>query len=886
MQIPNIFWYNLSKEAAIENLKSDPTGLTSIDVENRAKESGKNELPSDKKLTGLRIFLRQFKNVLMYILLAAALISLALSEFVDFGIIVAAILINTIVGFIQENKAENALSKLRQTVVLDSKVIRDGQVQVINSVDLVPGDIILLEAGDQVPADARLLEVNNFQTSEALLTGESSAVVKVIEALSEDKSKKTLVAEQKNMVFKGSLVVEGKGKALVTGIGLETEVGKIANLLKTTKDEETPLQKQLSEFSKKLGLAVLLLAAVIVVIGVIQGKDFWEIFLVSVAVSVSAIPEGLLVAITVILIVGMQRILQKKALVRKLVAAETLGSTSIICVDKTGTLTEGSMHVERVFTLDEEVDLTKQKEYRELVLSDTLKELITYTALCNNAIVENPTDPTDDWKLIGSPTEKAILGAALRFNVSIENLKEKFPRLDEVPFDSFNKMMTTTHQYEGGELEIRKGAPEKILQICKKYRKGNKNHEMSEETKVLIEKTFVKYSVLGYRLIASCYKQGQEYVFLGLFIIRDPIRPSVKETIKLAKRAGLQTIMITGDHSLTARSIAKEIGLKVGRDSVITGEELNELSEDELIQKIKNIKVYARVTPTHKLRIVSAWQKLGHVVAMTGDGVNDAPALKAADIGVAVGNASDVTKETADLILLDSNFSVMIEAIRQGRIIFVNIKKVIVYLLADSFSEVILVLGSLMMGLPLPITAAQILWINLITDGFPAAALTVEKSHDDVMKEKPRPKKAKILDPEMRTLIFIIGIVTDFVLLALFWKLYHSNLFEIEYIRTIMFAALGLDSLLYVFSCKSLHHSVLKAKIWENKYLLLAVGFGLLLQLVALYVPFFRDLFNFRMLGVAEWTLIIILAVFQLFLIELTKYFFSKKQKKSKIWNF
>lgn len=885
MEIQNVFWYNLNVKKVIEKLESDFTGLSDSEATKRLSVFGKNELPSDKKLSTLKIFLRQFNNVLMYVLLVAALISFFLGEYIDFGIISAAILINTIVGFIQENKAEKALEKLRKTVILRARVFRDGQIRQIDSTELVPGDVIVLEAGDQVPADARLFEVNNLQTSEALLTGESTAVIKKEDLISEE-GKKVLVAEQSNMVFKGSLVVEGKGRAIVTAVGLKTEIGKIADLLKNTKDEKTPLQHRLEVFSRMLGLVVLGLACLIIILGVFQGKDFWEIFLVGVAVSVSAIPEGLLVAITVILIIGMQRILEKQALVRRLVAAETLGSTSIVCVDKTGTLTEGVMHVEKIYTQDGEFNISRHNSYKEFELSPALEKIIKYTLLCNNAVIENLNDPISDWKLVGSPTEKAILEVGLKFNIDITELKKEYRKIKETPFDSFSKMMTTVHEFNGYEFELRKGAPEKILNICQKYHTRDGNKQLTKRALEEIERKLVRYSVQGYRLIASCYKEGEDFVFLGLFVIRDPIRPSVKETISLAKRAGLQTIMITGDHSLTARSIAKEIGLKVGKDSVITGEELDELSEADFLERIKDIKVYARVTPTHKLKIVSAWQKMGQVVAMTGDGVNDAPALKAADIGVAVGTASDVTKETADLILLDNDFSVMVEAIRQGRIIFLNIKKVIVYLLADSFSEVILVLGSLIFGLPLPVTAAQILWINLITDGFPAAALTVEKSHDDVMRDKPRPKKAKILDKEMKTLIFIIGIVVDLILLALFWHLYSTNLFELSYIRTIMFAALGLDSLLYVFSCKSLHHSIFKSKIFDNVYLLVAVGFGFLLQLVALYVPFFQDLFSFSVLTTIEWTLIFVLAVVKLLLIELTKYFFSNKDKKSRLWSY
>jgi P-type Ca2+ transporter type 2C len=890
MQIQDILWYNLSTKEALTQLQTEETGLNKAKVQARRSLYGLNELPTDKRLSWLRILFRQFNNVLIGVLLVAAFFSLLLQEWLDLSIILAAVLINTIVGFIQENKAEKSLEKLRHVVVLETKVIRDGLVQKINARNLVVGDIITLEAGDQVPADARIINQTGLQTSEAVLTGESTAVAKNDSRLNSDVSKKVLVSDQKNMLFKGTMIAEGVVKAVVVATGIKTELGKIAHMLKTTKSEQTPLQKRLAVFSRKLGLLVLIAALVIMAIGLIQGKDFWEIFLVSIAVAVSAIPEGLLVAITVILIIGMQRILKKKALVRKLVAAETLGSTSVVCVDKTGTLTEGKMFAAKLATVNAQVDLTKTKKLKEK-LSPDLEKLLQYTNLVNNAVIENPADSEEDWRLVGSSTEKAVLLAGLRFGLDTNKLKQDFPRLDEVPFDSFSKMMITTHRIDNQDVEIRKGAPERILQICNQYETEKGPESLTDEVNEQIEKSFAKFSSAGYRLLAACYQSGRvkdgKNIFLGFFVIKDPLRPSVKQTIKLAKQAGLRTIMITGDHRRTARAIAGEIGLSVKDKNIITGEELDKLSDEEFVKQLKDIKVYARVTPAHKLKIVAAWQRHGEVVAMTGDGVNDAPALKAADIGIAVGSATDVTKETADMVLIDCDFSVIIEAIRQGRIIFHNIKKVIVYLLADAFSEVVLVLGSLLMGLPLPVTAAQILWINLVTDGFPAAALTVEKSHDNVMQEKPRPKKAPILDKEMKALIFIIGVVIDLILLSLFFYLNKLDLFEIGYIRTIIFTALGLDSLIYVFSCKSLQHSIFKSKIFNNRFLLVAVLVGFLIQLSALYVPQLANIFNFSFLGPHEWLLVFSLAFMKLVLIEFTKYTYTSfKDKKSRIWNY
>lgn len=894
MQNGKTLWYNYSAEDCLSKLQSNKTGITEEEARKRQQEYGLNELPTGKRFSGLKIFLNQFNNSMIFILLIAAGLSLFLGEMLDLMVILGAIFINVIVGYIQEAKAEKALAKLKKIVVQKSKIIRDGQVRIIESIELVPGDIIVLEAGDQIAADARLIEAKNIHTKEAILTGESSPVMKELSALTEEKEKKVLVGEQNNMVFKGTLVTEGKGLAVVTATGIETEMGKIASMIKETEQGLTPLQVRLADFSKKLGIAVLFIAFVIVILGVLKGVAFQSIIMVAVAVAVAAIPEGLIISITVTLVVGIQRILKQKALVRKLVAAETLGSTNIVCVDKTGTLTEGVMRVSKIFILPKEWDV----QNHNLDGDQDLDQLIKYTMLCNNAVVENMDEPKEKWKFIGSPTEKAIVELLRHYKFDLDELHTKYPRLDEVPFDSYNKRMVTFHkQDEENQLVIQKGAPEKIISYCHYRLKDGEVVQLTESDKKEIYRQMEDLSRSGHRLLASCYKTeklsnddvdiDENFVFLGFMAINDPIRKSVKKTLRLAKAAGLRTIMITGDYALTAKAIAQELGMKVKDKNVLTGAEMDEMTDEDFEARIDEIDVYARVTPAHKLKIVKTWQKLDQIVAMTGDGVNDAPALKAADIGVSVGSGTDVTKATADMVLLDNNFSVIIEAIKQGRLIFINIKKIIVYLLTDAFSSVVLVFGSLLMGLPIPITAAQILWINMLTDGFPAAALTIEKSYDDVMKDKPRSKKAPVLDNEMKVLIFIIGVFVDFILLSLFYYLYTSGLFSIEYIRTLIFTSLGIDTLLYVFSCKSLRHSIFTINPFDNKYLNVAVVFGAMMIITALYVPFFRDLFHFEFLGQQEWIIVIALGLIKITLIEFTKYIFtSYKDKDKRIWNY
>ena len=894
-------WHTLPITKILTKLKTDKLGLKTEKVRQRLKKIGYNKLPEEKKLPGIIILLNQFKSPLVYVLLGAALISFFLQDFVDMAIILVAVFINTILGFYQENKANKAVTYLRKLIDLKAKVLRDGNEIEISAKNLVPGDIIFLSAGNKIPADARLLTIDNFQAVEAALTGESIPSEKNLKIL----DRGVPLADRENMVYSGTIVSRGKAMAVVCETGIHTELGQITKLVQETKEEETPLQYQLRSFSKTLTYIVIAACFLIVVIGKLQGRvifGFGEaaregMLNTAAAIAVAAIPEGLLVSVTAILAIGMQAILRRKALVRRLIAAETLGSVSIICTDKTGTLTEGKMQVARIITMGEEVTMQQSLQYQD---SGRLKDqdlILKISLLCNNVVIENPDEKLEEWKILGDPTETALLLGATQAGIPYQQIKKQQPRIAEIPFDSELKHMATLNRLDKKRNVIYvKGAPEKILNMSSQIRINGKKEKL---TKGKIDSLKTKYEKLtgqGLRLLAFSYKQIeaekktnlkdglQDLIFIGFIALKDPLRPEAKETFKLTEQAGIRPIIVTGDHKLTAKAVVSELGLKVEEKNILEGEQLDKMSDEELLKKVREVDIYARVEPKHKLRIITAWQEKGEVVAMTGDGVNDAPAIKAADIGIALGSGTDVAKETSDIILLDNNFKTIVAAVERGRIIFDNIKKVILYLLSDSFSEMILIIGALLFALPLPILPAQIIWINLIADGFPNLALTFEPGEKEIMKDRPRKKGTKILDKEMKTLIFIIGIFTDLVLLALFIFLLKLNYYDLHHIRTFIFAALGIDSLLYVFSCRSLRHSVLTKNPFSNKYLVVAVIIGFTLMILAIQEPHLQKIFDTETLTLTDWLLVAALAILQVAGIELTKHHFIVKRAKTKAY--
>ncbi len=885
--MPDITFFNISKEDAFKNLDTNDKGLTTKEVTRRQGYYGLNKLPEEAATPWYKLFIEQFKSSLVFILVIAAGISFGLEEPVDGTVILAAVVIQVLVGFVQEFRAQRSLAALKQVISLSARVLRNGKEGGVAAEALVPGDIVLLSAGDKVPADVRLIEVHDFEVDEAPLTGESEPIKKQIKVLDND----TDLAERSNMAFTGTVATKGQAIGMVTFTGQYTEIGKIAQLIKDTEDEPTPLQDKLTQFSKRISIVVVIIAVAIAVFGYFTQGDFTTMFTVAVAVAVSAIPEGLAVAVTIILAVGMQRMIKRDALVRKLLAAETLGSTNVICTDKTGTLTEGNMQITDIITWENNfaVDGTNtthdKNGARDLIFS------LRLGLLCNDAKVDNIEDNIGDWKISGNLTERALLMAGSQAGLHFHDIQKEAPRIDAIPFDSSIKYMATLHREAQGRMLYVKGAPEIIISKCSKVMASGKAISFDKVKQKKFQKKFIQLSKQGLRIIALAYKNTGEatkeitdntlsdLVFVGYVGIKDPLRKEAKQTVARCLDAGIQTVMITGDHKLTAQAIAKELGLKFDEHNIMEGKELDSLSQHELNKRVKDITVYARVTPEHKLRIVNAWQANDMVVAMTGDGINDSPAIKAADIGIALGSGTDVAKETADMVILDDNFETIVEAVEEGRGIFDNIKKTVLYLLSDSFSEVILIIGALLLGLPIPITAAQILWINLIDDSFPSLAMTQEPKELESMKEKPRGRKAQILDGEVKILIVIISVVTGFMNLARFYFVY-STTGDLDLARTVVFLSLGIDSLFYMFSVRSMRKMIWQKNLFSNKWLIGAFFLGILFQVIPIYVPFFQKYINTVPLGWEQWVVALSLSVAVIVSIETIKFIFLHVLRK------
>ncbi|MFH1565207.1 MAG: HAD-IC family P-type ATPase [bacterium] len=879
-------FHSLTTDETIKKLNTAKHGLSKVEADFRYNKYGKNILPRGKKFSRTKIFFSQFKSVLVYVLLAAAIISFFLDEKTDMAVILLAVVINVIIGYFQETKAETALETLRRNVKQFSIVIRGGKEEEILSEGLVIGDLLVCHAGDKIPADCRIINQNDLAANEAALTGESYPIKKITTPL----SKETVLADRKNMIFTGAVITSGRAEAIVCATAVDTEMGKIALLIKDTVDERTPLQNKLDKFSKFLGVVVLFVTFLLFVLGVLFGKDTKEMFLTAVAVAVSAIPEGFLIAVTAILAIGMERILKKKALVRKLVAAETLGSTTYICTDKTGTLTIGDMRVSKIVTYNHDLD--------EIKLSSKIKDynyspikLLKIGLLSNDAHIENPDDSASDWVIFGTPTEKALLLAGMQIGLKQNDLKKEYPRLDEIPFTSEIKYMITLHKFSDAKNHLYiKGAPERIFEMCSKIDLDDRVEYFDDIKRKKIKQQFEKLSEQGLRILALGYRDvdskikkikeikniNDDYVFVGFVGIKDPLRQEAKETIKVCRSAGITPVMITGDHKLTAKAIAKELGMQCENENILTGEELQEIDERDFQKIIKNISVYARVTPSDKIRIVKALQAQHEVVAMTGDGINDAPALKAADIGVALGSGTDVAKETADMVLLDNNFKTIVDAIEQGRIIYENIKKILLYLLSNVFTEMLLIILALMSGAPLPILASQILWVNLIDDSLPSLALTFEPGDPNILKEKPQEREKPILDFERKFLIFFISIITGVANFFLFLWLFNHRESLME-VRTIVFTNLSVESLFYVFSCRSLKHSIWNKEFFANKYLIGAVFIGFFLQVIAIYIPFLQRFLQTVPLTLFDWIVIIALNIGIVLSIEIAKFVFIRR---------
>ncbi len=898
-------YHHLSTKKIFKVFESQPQGLSKKEAAARLEKFGRNELPETKKFSALILFFHQFKNPLIYILFVALIISFATAHFVDAWIILGVILISGTIGFLQEYKADQALSRLKQMVKYKAKTLRNGQETIVAQEDIIPGDIILLSAGDKIPADARLIEAQNFEVIEAALTGESVPSSKTVDILPPN----TPLADRENMIYLGTVVARGKAKAVVVATGHTTELGYIATLVKKTGESKTPLQKQIIHLGKVIGLILVVLNVLIFGLGILVGKPFFEMFLTSVAVMVAAVPEGLFPAMTIILAIGMQRLAKHKGLVRKMLAAETLGSVSVICTDKTGTLTQGEMRVSEIVTQAFKVSNSSTFDFAKNNIERGDGEKFSYTIkpdgeashiialkiglLCNNAIIENPGDELKDWMIVGDSTEKALLLAARSIGLKKEELEEEEPRIAEIPFDSEYKFMATRHKSRGSQLVCAKGAPERILARSSFVDIEGKKVALNATERKEIQEQYEHLTSLGLRVLAVAYKLEDAFsasekftienlddlVFVGLIALKDPLRPEVKKTISLCQSAGIRPVIVTGDHKLTAMAIVRELGIDVSQENILEGSDLDKISDEKLRGLAKKIIIFARVEPKHKIRIVEALQLNGEVVAMTGDGINDTPALKKADIGIAVGSGADVAKEVADLVLLDNNFETIIEAVRRGRITFNNIRKVVLYLLTDSFSEMVIVGGSIILGLPLPILPVQILWIKLTEDAAPAMSLAFDEMDEDVMKEPPRKKTEPILNHKAKMLIVFYAVIMDSLLLGLFYYFWKTS-GNLDYARTITFVGLGIACLFYIYAVRGLKLSIFKLNPFSNKFLVVTTVVGVLMFLAAIYIPFFNDILRTVPLGIKEWIVLGSYGILSIIVYETGKKFTIAKVSK------
>ena len=851
-------WETFRKEEVLKKLKTNlRTGLSEEEVDFRRSKYGKNKLEEKKKETLMIKFFKQFNDFMIIILILASIVSAVISylqgenDYIDSVIIIAIVILNAIMGVVQEAKAEKSIEALKQMTPPKAKVIRDnGKSKEINAEKLVPGDIIVLEAGNYVPADSRLLESHNLKIEESSLTGETEGVLKDADMIAK---KGIALGDMKNLAFMTSIVVNGSGKAVVTETGMNTKVGKIANMIIEDKEPETPIQKKLAQVGKILGLVCLAICVLIFVIGMIKKMDPIEMFMTSVGLAVAAIPEGLPAIVTIVLSIGVTKMAKNNSIVRKLPAVETLGSSKVICSDKTGTLTKNQMTVVETRT----------------ITNNTTEFLLELGSMCTDCDIIY-----DRNKLIvkGEATESAIVEGALKYNKNKNELYKIMPRINEIPFDSNRKMMTTIHKIDNGYRIITKGAPDVLLNRCnlsneKKNKMLLENDNMAKRALRVIAIAYKDVNTLPLKLESNFIENGLNFV--GLIGMIDPPREGVKEAVETCKKAGIKTVMITGDHIITAKAIAKELNILSKYDKAITGQELDKMPQEKLEKEIKDYSVFARVTPEHKVRIVKAWQKTGAVVAMTGDGVNDSPALKRADIGIAMGkNGTDVAKNASDMILTDDNFVTIVKAVKQGRNIYDNIKKAIHFLIATNIGEIVTIFMGLVLGLKSPLLAIQLLWINLVTDSFPAIAIGLEPPEKDIMTRKPVDSKKGIFADGLWNKIIVEGIMLGMLTLVAFSI--GNKYYGLEVGRTMAFVALGVLELIHSFNIKS-DESIFKVGIFENKFLIGSFILGVFIQTIVVLVPTFANLFDLVSLNITQWLIVGIISILPIPIMELQK---------------
>jgi len=908
-------WHAMEIDETMKQLSAKSTGLSQEEVQRRLQQYGTNELQKEKGTSAVKMFIEQFEDLLIVILLIATGLSIYLGEITDAIVIIAIVLACAILGFVEEFRSEKALEALKKMTAPTAMVLRDGKEVKVQTSELVPGDIILLYTGDKIPADSRLLESFNLKIDEASLTGESSPVTKEVTPLPEE----TPINDRRDMAFTGTVVVYGRGKAVVTSTGMNTEFGKIAKMVQVTEEEETPLEKRMASVGKWIGILSIAVCLAVAFIGIIEGRNILDMILWGISLAVAAVPEALPAVVTGALAIGMYRMAKVNTIVRRLPAVETLGCTSVICSDKTGTMTKGEMTVQRIYVSDQTIKVSGVGyepegdfllEDRKIEPTDeNLRTVLKIAVLCNDSKLEKETE-TERWKIKGDPTEGALVVTAAKAGLWKEELERDAPRIGEVPFSSERKRMTTVHLVSGQKkVAFMKGAPEVVLDKCTKIYADGKVRKITAEDKTQMLKVTEAMAMQALRNLGFAFRElpesatvfddkiEKDMTFVGVMGMIDPPREEVKDAIYLCKKAGIRVVMVTGDHRLTAVAVAKELNLLSENElegKVLTGEEMDKISDDQLDEMVENVVIYARVSPEHKMRIVKAWKSKQQVVAMTGDGVNDAPALKMADIGVSMGiTGTEVTKEASDMVLTDDNFASIVKAVKEGREIYGNIKKYLTYLLRCNVME-ILVMFIAMIGVPylagtheveagsvVALTAIQLLWVNLTTDGLPAIALGVDPGDPDLMERKPRDPNESVWTTDVKLYLILTPILMTALLLYGYF-MYQPWLGPAQLLeaRTQLLTAMILMELANAISARSLKYPVFKVGIFKNKFLWYAVLSSFGLQLIVLYTPGLQSLFGVGSPELIDWAYAILFTAITFCSLEIGKYIATKRRKE------
>lgn len=869
-------WHNKTPNDIIMELKTDVTkGLSSSEAKARLEKYGPNKLQEKKKKSLFQLFFAQINDVMIYILIFAAILSAVVGEVSDALIIALVILINAIIGLVQESKAEKALESLKQLSTPKAIVKRDGELKEINSEDLVLGDIVIIDAGRYIPADLRLIESANLKIEESAFTGESVPAEKDATLLiSEEKAP---IGDRHNMAFMSTLATYGRGVGVIIGTGMDTEVGKIAQMLEVEDDNTTPLQKKLAELGKTLGFAAVGISILMLIVSLFQGRNFFEMFMTSISLAVAAIPEGLPAIVAIVLALGVQRMIKENAIIRKLPAVETLGAVNIICSDKTGTLTLNQMTVKKIYVNE-----------KLIPLEDSDLENYENKLLIEGMVLNNDATSTESSKT-GDPTEIALIDVGNKFNILKDDLNLKHPRVNEIPFDSDRKLMTTVNKYDDKFFVFTKGAIDSIFNVANKVLINGRIHDLTDEYKTKILSAANEMSDVALRVLTLAYKEvdkdssdinslESDLILVGLMGMIDPPREEVKPSIEKAKKAGITPIMITGDHKNTAFAIAHELGIADNITQAMSGSEIDSYSQEEFNKIVNNFRVFARVSPEHKVKIVKAFKSHDNIVSMTGDGVNDAPSLKAADIGVAMGiTGTDVAKGAADMILTDDNFTTIVKAVEEGRNIYQNIKKSIIFLLSCNLGEVVALFFAILLNWASPLLPIHILWVNLITDSFPALSLGVDPGDKNIMDDKPRNSRESIFSGHMGHALIINGILIGTLTLIAFKlgeKLYPNSL---SHAQTMAFVVLSISQLFFSLTMRNEKKSLFQVGVLTNKYLIASILLGISLQFLVISIPAIAAIFKVHSLTLSDWGIVLGLSIVPFIVNELYKVFLRMK---------